>query len=157
MRNSYPADDKSAVRSLQEGIPRPAALFLRHETAFTVLDRDGQDCIVAVNASAAFAKRTSLAPNGLMIDGRFRELSTCSRSAPVLRLAGALRSVNADLQPLKLMVAARVLIEITRCAGRRRRRDKEHRDRQHIHQGAARRIRRKSERSARAIGRSRGG
>ena len=56
MRNSYPANDESAVRSLQEGITRPAALFLRHETAFTVLDEDGQDCIVAVNSSAHLPK-----------------------------------------------------------------------------------------------------
>ncbi len=75
----------------------------------------------------------------------------------MVRLSGGLRPIDDRLQSLQPLVAARVLAEAARCAGQHRRSRQKHRDRQHLHQGAAFRVRRKRGRELQAIGRSRGG
>ena len=74
-----------------------------------------------------------------------------------MRLPGRVRAVDEGLQPLQPLVAPGLLAQAAGRARRRGRGDEEHRHRQHLREGAARRIRRKRGRSAQAIGRSRGG
>jgi transposase len=72
-------------------------------------------------------------------------------------LSGRVRTIDDRLQPVQPLVPPGLLAEAAQCAGRHRRGDEEHRHRQHLHQGAARGVRRKRGRSIQAIGRSRGG
>ena len=74
-----------------------------------------------------------------------------------MRLSGRVRSIDDDLQSVQSLVAAGLLVEAPRCADRCGRRDAQHGDRQHLHQGAALGLRWKRGRSDQAIGRSRGG
>jgi transposase len=76
---------------------------------------------------------------------------------PLVRLPCRVWSLDHGLQSLQPLVAARLLAEAARCAGRGRRGDEEHGDRQHLHQGPALCLRRKRGRQTQAIGRSRGG
>jgi transposase len=76
---------------------------------------------------------------------------------PVVRLPGGVRPADHGLQPLQPRVAAGLLAQAAGRAGRYRRGDPEHRDRQHLHQGPALRVRWKRGARAQAIGRSRGG
>jgi transposase len=76
---------------------------------------------------------------------------------PLVRLPGRLRAIDDDLQPVQPLVAPWLLAQAARRAGGCRRGDEKHRDRQHLHQGATRSLRRKRGRQIQAIGRSRGG
>ena len=75
----------------------------------------------------------------------------------MVRLPGRLRSLDDGLQPLQPLVATGLLAQAARCPGAGWRSDQEHRDRQHLHQGTALRVRWKRGHSIQAIGRSRGG
>lgn len=74
-----------------------------------------------------------------------------------MRLPGRLRAIHDDLQSVQPLVAPWLLAQAARRAGRCWRGCEEYRDRQHLHQGATRGIRRKRGRQIQAIGRSRGG
>jgi len=76
---------------------------------------------------------------------------------PLVRLPIRVRAVDDDLQSLQPVVAAGFLAQAARGVCGCRRSNEEHRHRQHLHQGAARRVRRKRGRSIQAIDRSRGG
>ena len=75
----------------------------------------------------------------------------------LVRLPGRLRPVDDGVQPVQPLVAPGLLAEAAERAGRCRRGNEEHRDRQHLREGATRRLWRKKGRSVQAIGRSRGG
>ena len=68
-----------------------------------------------------------------------------------------LRATDDNLRPVQPLVAPRLLAQAARHAGGCRRGDEEHGDRQYLHQGATRGIRRKKGRQTQTIGRSRGG
>lgn len=75
----------------------------------------------------------------------------------MVRLPGRVWSLDHGLQPVQPLVTAGVLAEAARGSGRRWRGHQEHRDRQHLRQGAAFRLRWQRGASRQAIGRSRGG
>ena len=74
-----------------------------------------------------------------------------------MRLPFRVWPVDYGVQPLQPVVSAGLLAQAAERAGRRWRSDEEHRDRQHLHQGATRGLRWKRGRQIQAIGRSRGG
>ena len=61
----------------------------------------------------------------------------------LVRLPGRLRPVDDGVQPVQPLVAPELLAEAAERAGRCRRGNEEHRDRQHLREGATRRLWRK--------------
>ena len=74
-----------------------------------------------------------------------------------MRLPGRVGTGNNGLQPVQSLVASGLLAQAAGRVGGRGRGEQEHRDRQHLRQGAACRVWRERERSPQAISRSRGG
>ncbi|APH52554.1 Transposase [Granulibacter bethesdensis] len=89
--------------------------------------------------------------------GDLRDRTCAKGRLSLVRLSGRLRALHDDLQPVQPLVAPWLLAQAARRAGECWRGDEKHRDRQHLHQGAARGLRWKRGRQIQAIGRSRGG
>jgi len=110
-----------------------------------------------VRRSSRICRGTNPVPTGGRPAGDLRDRACAERRLPLVRLPGRSRAVDDDLQPVQPLVTSWFLAQAARRAGGYRRGGEEHRDRQHLHQGATRGARRKRGRQIQAIGRSRGG
>lgn len=106
---------------------------------------------------AASAEEPARSAAGRRPTGDLRDRACAEGGLPLVRLPGRLRAIHDDLQPVQPLVAPWLLAQTARRAGGCRRGQEEYRDRQHLHQGTTRGLRRKRGRQIQAIGRSRGG
>jgi transposase len=107
--------------------------------------------------SSRICRRTSLEHGGSRSAGDLGHPARAEGRLPMVRLPGRVWPFDHGLQPLQPLVAAGLLAQAAGRAGRCRRGDQEHRDRQHLGQGAALGLRWQRGAPRQAIGRSRGG